>query len=94
MLGATSGASLVGNMLEDRGMKSEIPELETEIPGLGVNLAREGTTRADEGTIKAGLDFQFFLILNFEIQRCYQNRPKFNDFYSNIIYLKKRMGHM
>ena len=47
MLGATSGASLVGNMLEDRGMKSEIPELETEIPGLGVNLAREGTTRAD-----------------------------------------------
>ena len=57
LLAATLGASLVGNMLEGRGMKSKIPERETKIPGLGVILAGEGTTRADEGTIKSGLDF-------------------------------------
>ena len=57
LLAATLGASLVGNMLEGRGMKSKIPERETKIPGLGVILAGEGTTRADEGTINAGLDF-------------------------------------
>ena len=57
LLAATLGASLVGNMLEGRGMKSKIPERETKIPGLGVILAGEGTTRADEGTIKSGLNF-------------------------------------
>ena len=56
-LNATLGASLVGSMLEDRGMKSEIPERKTEIPGLGVILAGERTSRADEGTIRVGQDF-------------------------------------
>ena len=44
MLADTLGASLVGGMLEGRGMKSEIAEREIKIPGLGVILAGEGTS--------------------------------------------------
>ena len=57
MLTATLGASLVGNILDGRGMKSKVPERETKIPGLGVILAGERTIRGDEGTIKARQDF-------------------------------------
>ena len=57
MLAATLGASLVGGMLEGRGMKSEIAERETKITGLGVILADERTCRAGEGTINSNSPF-------------------------------------
>ena len=33
-------------------------------------------------------------LTNFEMQKYYQNNPKFMVFIQEIIYLKKRMGHM
>ena len=33
-------------------------------------------------------------LTNFEIQKCYQNEPRFNDVYSRNDFPKNRMGHM
>ena len=54
MLAATLGASLLGNMLTGRGMKSKIPECKAALPGLEVVPASEGTIRAGEGITNAG----------------------------------------
>ena len=32
-------------------------------------------------------------LTDFEIEKYYQNEPKFNDVYSKIIYLNKGWGH-
>ena len=68
MLLGTLGASLLGNLLG----------------GKGTIKAGEGTTRTVEDKIRAGQDFTCNLIplTNFEIQRYYQNVPKFNGVYS------------
>ena len=57
MLTATLGASLLGNMLTGRGMKSKIPKREATIPGLGVIRAGEGMTSAGKETIRVGQHF-------------------------------------
>ena len=57
MLAATLGASLLGNMLTGRGMKSKIPKREATIPGLGVIKAGGGTTNAGKETIRVGQYF-------------------------------------
>ena len=54
MLAATLGASLFGNMVAGRGMKSKIPEREATIPGPGVTRAGEGFIRGSEGTTRVG----------------------------------------
>ena len=82
MLLDTSGASLLGNI-----------------------LARKGIVKAGSGN-KKGKEFQElvlekigFLMLphpltNFEIQRCYQNEPRFNSVFSrNNLPLKIKNGH-
>ena len=52
-------------------------------------LAGKGVNRAGEGTTKAGYRSQFFwkiipscLLTNFEIQKYYQNKSRFNGIYS------------
>ena len=62
-------------------------------------LAGKGINRAGEGCIRAGyrskiIFNQGFLILphpltNFEIQKHYQNEPRFNEVYSRDIFLIK-----
>ena len=54
---ATLGATLLGNMLTRKGMKSRILERRTTIPGLEVSRAGKETIRADK-TIRAGQDFR------------------------------------
>ena len=54
MLLGTLGASLLGNLLTDKGVKR--PK-SSNIPGRGVMRAGEGTIRAGEGTVRAGQDF-------------------------------------
>ena len=51
---------------------------------LGNLLTRQGTIAAGEGTIGAGQDFlmQPHPLTNFELQKYYQNEPKFNGVYS------------
>ena len=46
MLAATLGASLLGNMVAGRRIKSKIPEHEETRPELGVIPAAEGITRS------------------------------------------------
>ena len=50
---------------------------------LGNLLTGKGTIRVGEGTIEAGQDFFMppHLFINFEIQKYYQNEPKFNGVY-------------
>ena len=57
MLAATLGASLFGNTVAGRGMKSKIPEREATIPGPGVIRAGEGSIRGSEGTTRVGKNF-------------------------------------
>ena len=57
MLAATLGASLFGNMVAGRGMKSKMPEREATIPGPGVIRAGEGSIRGSEGTTRVGKNF-------------------------------------
>ena len=33
-------------------------------------------------------------LTNFEIKKCYENEPKVNGIYSEMIYLKQSMGSM
>ena len=54
MITATLGASLLRNMLADRGMKSKIAEHNAIITGLGVIWVGIGTIRAVGGTTRAG----------------------------------------
>ena len=49
---------------------------------LGNLLTSKRTIKAGKGTVTAGQDFQCRLIPNFEIQKYYQNEPKFNGVYS------------
>ena len=47
-------------------------------------LAGEGIIRAAEGTVRTGQEFLMFSqpLTNFEIQKYFQNGPKFNGVYS------------
>lgn len=54
MITATLDASLLRNMLADRGMKSKIAERNAVITGLGVTWVGISTIRAVEGTTRAG----------------------------------------
>ena len=69
MLLVTLGTSLLGNM----------------IAGKGVNRPREGIIRASYGFKKSSIK-QFLIpphpLTNFEIQKYYQNEPRFNGVYS------------
>ena len=67
MLFGTLGVSLLGNLLTGKG---------TIRPG-------EGKFRAGEGTVRAGQEFLMLPhpLTNFEIQKYYQNEPKFNGAY-------------
>ena len=49
---------------------------------LGDLLTDNGTNRAGEDTIRAGQDLPPHPLINFEIQKCYQNEPKFCGVYS------------
>ena len=72
MLLGTLGASLLGDILTGRG----------------INRAREGVIRAGYGNKrqdykkKYGFLMPPHLLTNFEIQKCYQNEPRFNGVYS------------
>ena len=57
MLAATLGASLLGNMLAGREIKSKIPEREATIPGVGHIRAGEAMIRVVEETTRVGQDF-------------------------------------
>ena len=68
--------------------------MKDKILGRGVIRAGEGTITIGEETLRAG---QKFLVpshplTNFEIQKCYQNEPKFNGVYSRNNLLKLRNG--
>ena len=58
---ATLGATLLGNMLTPKGMKSKILERKTTILGLEVSQAGEETIRAGK-TIRAAQDFWCHLV--------------------------------
>ena len=69
MLLGTIGASLSGNSLGSKRVKAKIPEK-------GVMRAGERTIRAGEGRLMS-----LNVLTNFEIQKYYQNQPKFNGVY-------------
>ena len=77
ILRGTLDVSLLGIMLVDKA----------KIPGQGV-------IRGGEGTIRAVQDFwcRPHLLTNFEIQKYYQNEPKFNGAYSRNNLLKIKDG--
>ena len=82
------GASLLGNRLTGKGFKW------SNIPGQGIMWAGEGTIRACEGTFNVGQEFLVspHLLANFEIQKYYQNEPKFEAVYSRNNLSKTKHG--
>ena len=76
MLLHTLGASLLGNLLAGKGINKK---------GKGTNRAGEGIVRARE-RIFNGFLTRFLMpphpLTNFEIQKYYQNEPKFNGVFS------------
>ena len=58
--------------------------LESALAGKGVIRGGDGVIRAGEGVIRVGQEFLMLphSLSNFEIQKCYQNEPKFNGVYS------------
>ena len=72
MLLGNLGASLLGNLLTGKGVIATSKGRKANMPG-------QGTIRAAEDTIKAAQDLMLPRRLkNFEIQKYYQNGPKFN----------------
>ena len=64
MLLSTLAASLLENLLSDKGVKRpNIPGQGVIRAGQGTIRVGEGTIRAYEGTIRSGHDFQCSLIL-------------------------------
>ena len=72
MLLGTLGASLLGNLLAGKGINKK---------GKGINRAAEGIVRAGEGH---STDFLMLphRLTNFEIQKYYQNKSKFDGVFS------------
>ena len=70
--------------------------MKDKILGRGVIRAGEGTITIGEDTLRAGQKFLVpsYPLTNSEIQKCYQNEPKFNGVYSKNNLLKLRNGHM
>ena len=64
----TLGASLLGNLLTRKGINKKCK---------GINRAGEGIVRAGEGNLLSPHP-----LTNFEIQKYYQNEPKFNGVFS------------
>ena len=89
MLFSTLGASLLGNIL---ARKREIATSK----GREANMPRRGTIRPSESTITAGQDLELAAssLTNFEMQKYYQNEPKFNVVYLRNNLHKIKVGYM
>ena len=93
MLLGTLGASLLGNILAGKGIKTA---------GEGIVRAGYGNKKGKKNRKKESRLWKQngFLILphpltNFEIQKYYQNEPRFNGVYSrDNLPNKKKDGHM
>ena len=55
---------------------------------LGSRLTGKGIIGAGEDTIRPVRIFDAVSSFNFEMEKCYQNKPKFNGVYSRNLYLK------
>ena len=77
MLLGTLGATLLRNILAGKGAIATSQ-------GRGVNGVGEGIVRAGYGNKKNKMDLLMppDRLTNFEIQKCYQNEPRFNGVYS------------
>ena len=75
MLLGTLGASLLGNILAGKGINRAGK-------GQEINRASEGIVRAGIWKYKNGFLFRPHSLTNFQIQKYYQNEPRFNGTYS------------
>ena len=82
MLLGNLGACLLGNLLIAKGATA--------------TSQGRGAIRAGKETIRAGENVLIspHPLTNFEIQKFYQNEPKFNVIYSRSNLPKKRVGHV
>ena len=91
MLLGTLGADLLGNILACKGVIATSQ-------GRGINRVGEGIVTAGYGNNKKGKKQQNGILMpihpltNFEIQKYYQNEPRFNGVYSRDNLLKMKDG--
>ena len=109
MLLGTLGASLLGNILPGKGINrtgegviaNRVSE-ETKLKRQGQGILRAGywnkkggiVTTKRQGVKKIGFLMPRYPLTNFEIQKYYQNKCRFNGVYSRDKLPRIRVGHM